>query len=170
MNIEPGPLRCTACGRLFMHFDEFRCCIICGEFFCVQHVAVRKGVAHCFRCEERRGALEQRGVSDADEARVVSLLSRDLGNTVGPGHAHTVEEAAARIRLFSVDPADFEQRVVDDVQQQMHDCFIDTSWPRCPEHTRHPLWYVASSWVCPRSQEAVGPLGSLSYRPRKHGD
>jgi hypothetical protein len=49
----------------------------------------------------------------------VNLLCRDLEHTVGAGHERVVEEAAARIRLFSDDAADFEQRVVDEVQQEL---------------------------------------------------
>lgn len=97
-----------------------------------------KAVPNCLGCEERRRTLEQRGVSDADEARIVSLLSRDFENTVGPGHEQIVEEAAARIRLFSDDLANFEQTVVDEVQRELHDSLVDTSWPRCPAHFASP--------------------------------
>ena len=68
------------------------------------------------RLRERSGS-----VSPADEVRVVDLLVRDLVFTIGPGHEPIVIEAAARILLFSDGPDDFENRVVDDVQQAMHD-------------------------------------------------
>ena len=103
------------------------------------------------------------GVSDTDAARVVRLLLQDLASTVGPGHDSVVEEAAARIRLFTGAAADFEQRVVDDVQQYLHDNFIDTSWPRCPDHPNHPLWYSQGSWYCSR-QGVIAPLGELASR------
>jgi hypothetical protein len=135
--------------------------------FCSKHLIVRKRVSNCFDCETRRIELERTGVLDADEERIVRLLCRDLANTIGPGHDALVEEAAARIRLFTDDPADFEQRVVDDVQQAMHDDFIDTSWPRCPVHPQHPLWYSAPSWVCDRTETAFAELRALMYGPNK---
>ena len=112
------------------------------------------------------------GVSDTDAARVVRLLLQDLASTVGPGHDSVVEEAAARIRLFTGAAADFEQRVVDDVQQYLHDNFIDTSWPRCPDHPNHPLWYSEKWWQCEKPGKAVAPLGGLSgegAEPRSSG-
>jgi hypothetical protein len=38
---------------------------------------------------------------------------------------------------------------------------VDTSWPHCPEHPHHPLWYSKGSWTCERSGRRVAPLGSL---------
>jgi hypothetical protein len=98
--------------------------------------------------------------------RIVRLLQRDFVETVGPGYEAVVAEAAARLRMFSDDPADFEQRVVDDVQQRLHDSFLDTSWPACPEHPNHPLWYLEGWWRCTKSGRRVAALGELSMRPR----
>jgi len=97
----------------------------------------------------------------------VTLLTQDVANTVGAGHEPIVEEAAARIRLFSNGPADFEQKVVDDVQQYFHDSFVDTTWPRCPDHPNHPLWYSANGWRCEQAGKAVAPLGALRGTGRK---
>jgi hypothetical protein len=33
--------------------------------------------------------------------------------------------------VLTDDLDDFEQRVVDDVQQWLHDSFVDTRWPQC---------------------------------------
>jgi hypothetical protein len=63
--------------------------------------------------------------------------------------------------LFSDDATDFEQRVVDDVQQTLHDEFVDTCWPRCPEHPHHPLWYSQQWWSCSQSGYRVARLGGL---------
>ncbi len=167
MNVDPGPIRCAACGRLFTATDEVELCILCGRRFCSQHILVRKGVSNCRDCEPRRRHLERGAVSDADEARVVSLLCRDLENTVGPGYEQIVAVAAARIRLFSSDDTVyFEQSVVDDVQQTLHDSFIDTSWPRCPAHPHHPLWYSTPSWFCDKTGDVFAQLGTLSYGTR----
>jgi hypothetical protein len=95
---------------------------------------------------------------------VVGLVQQDLESTIGAGHETMVEEAAARMRLFCDNAADFEQRVVDDVQQYVHDTFADTAWPRCPEHPHHPLWYSDNRWRCEQSGKLFAPLGGLLNR------
>ncbi len=168
MNLEPEPLRCAACGEMLTTLEDLGFCVLCTRLFCVRHLTVRKGVANCPDCAERRKTLEQTGgVSEFDEERVVSLLLQDVATTIGTGHEGIVEEAAARIRLFCDDTADFEQRVVDDVQQYFHDSFVDTTWPRCPDHPNHPLWYSAHWWRCEQLRKAVAPLGGLRERDRR---
>jgi hypothetical protein len=51
---------------------------------------------------------------------------------------------------------------VNDVQQYFHDTFVDTTWPACPRHPRHPLWYRAGSWWCVQDGVAVASLGELT--------
>ena len=65
------------------------------------------------------------------------------------------------LRRFAVEAQDFEQRVVDDVQQHLHDAFVDTSWPACPHHPNHPLWYSDGWWSCEKSGQRAAPLGGL---------
>ena len=69
------------------------------------------------------------GPSAEDEARVVSLLRRDVEATIGPGRDGRIFEAAARRRLYADVPAQYVGDVVDDVQQYFHDAFVDTTWP-----------------------------------------
>jgi hypothetical protein len=45
-------------------------------------------------------------------------------------------------------------------QQDIHDGFIDTAWPKCPRHP-HPLWFRDGSWWCERDQLCVARLGEL---------
>lgn len=150
------PATCSLCGE-----PVTGSCIVCDKLFCARHLIVRKGVPNCTACEELRRVQERAGgISDADEARVVGLLLQDLARTVGPGQEGVVEESAARIRLFS-DNSDFEQRVVDDVQQHLHDTFVDTTWPGCPDHPHHPLWYSDKWWTCAQTGKRVAPLGEL---------
>ena len=80
-------------------------------------------------------------VSDADEKRVVTLQSRDVASTLGAGYEELVGSAAARMREFEEHLDLYEYRVVEDVQQHFHDCFIDTTWPACPRHPNHPMWF-----------------------------
>lgn len=99
-------------------------------------------------------------VSELDQARIVELLVQDLRSTVGTGHEHLVENNAKRLREFIDDVSSYIQRVVDDTQQDMHDEFIDTVWPRCPLHA-HPLWFRDGAWWCERDARRVASLGEL---------
>jgi len=84
---------------------------------------------------------DEPGRSAEDEARVVSLLRGDVEATIGPGHDGAIIEAAARRRPYADVPARYVRDVVDDVQQYFHDAFVDTTWPACPHHPNHPLWF-----------------------------
>jgi hypothetical protein len=66
-------------------------------------------------------------VTDADEERVVRLLSQDLKATIGLGHGWLAVENASRLREFVDERDHYIQRVVDDTQQDVHDSFIDTT-------------------------------------------
>ena len=127
----------------------------------------RNAGATCRDCGEAH-AFEPGGVSDADETEVVGLVRRDVQNTIGARHTAVVDTVAARVRLFTVGREDFEQRVVDDVQQELHDGFIDTSWPRCPAHPHHPLQYSRRGWVCLATGRVVAQLGTLVYTADHH--
>lgn len=159
---------CAECGASLEPFAPGGpWCLICNEVFCANHLTVEKGVGTCSGCVEARRLRElSSGISDADEARVVSLLARDIANTVGPGHEADVEESAARQRLFC-DSAGFEQCVVEEVQQYLHDCFIDTSWPRCPEHPKHPLWYSDGWWCCEQTGKRIAALRNGDGRAQR---
>ena len=103
-------------------------------------------------------------VTEADEWRVSDLLIRDAGATGRVMQDAAIVDIASHLRAF-VDDADvYVQKVVDDVQQYFHDTFIDTSWPRCPRHPNHPLWFRDGSWWCDRDEVAIAKLGELESR------
>ena len=155
------PLTCAQCDESIRDL-EARVCVVCSQLFCGRHVFIRDSVATCAACQEARRQRENNGpISQADVDRVVGLLTRDLLNTTGSAHESVVTGAASHVRTFTDNPADFEQRVVDDVQQYLHDTFIDTSWPACPEHPHHPLWYSDGYWKCDHSGRLVAALGGL---------
>lgn len=58
----------------------------------------------------------------------------------------------------------FDRSVVDGLQEAAHDFFWDTTWPACPLHPNHPLWYSEDrgAWCCPRDGAALAPLGGLA--------
>jgi len=158
----PFEFKCSACGREPIAAG-WSWCALCGGFFCSDHLALKKGVATCDSCaleRERREASS--GVSPGDEDRVVSLLRADVEATIGLGHDETITEAAARRRLYADGPAGYVGEVVDDVQQHFHDAFVDTTWPSCPRHQHHPLWFSDGWWRCERIADPIAPLGGLS--------
>ena len=84
--------------------------------------------------------------------------------TIGPGHDERIVEAAARQRLHAGDAVAYVEAVVDEVQQLFHDTFVDTTWPACPHHPNHPLWYSAGWWRCDAILEPIARLGALPGR------
>ena len=58
----------------------------------------------------------------------------------------------------------FDREVVDRFQQDVHDEHWDTTWPACPHHPNHPLWYARDrdAWVCRQTGATVAPLGGLA--------
>lgn len=89
-------------------------------------------------------------------------LERDLRATLGPRVPDDeVARVAAGMREFASTPAEYVERVVESVQQAVHDLFIDTTWPACPRHPQHPLWYHAGAWWCSTDRVAIAPIGEL---------
>jgi hypothetical protein len=90
---------------------------------------------------------------------VIQRLEHDLEKTVGNKHTQLVADAVARMGHSHGASA---QKLVDDVQQDVHDLFIDTTWPVCPRHQRHPLWFRDGAWWCETDGVAVARLGELA--------
>jgi hypothetical protein len=103
-------------------------------------------------------------ISEQETQRVLRLLRRDLTVTVGDEHEAEVSRLAANAREFR-EPEEYAQKVVDEVQQYLHDTFVDTTWPTCPRHSHHPLWYRDGEWWCERDGVAVAALGELGSLP-----
>lgn len=100
-------------------------------------------------------------VPDLDQAHVVQLLLRDVHATVGPEHEAVVRQHAANVASFVDDPVWYRDKLVEDVQQYFHDCFVDTTWPTCPRHLTHPVWLHGESWFCEEDGQAIAKLGEL---------
>ena len=94
-----------------------------------------------------------------DLSHAIPLLKRDVSATLGDSYAGLIDETAADIRELGI--AHDSEKLVNDVQQHFHDTRIDATWPACPLHARHPLWYRDGSWWCAEIGAAVAPLGEL---------
>jgi hypothetical protein len=123
---------------------------------------------------------------DLDPERTLALLTQDAVSTLGEGVRAAVRELAAwveRIARAQMEPVEaseygaaeegstveeaqrfYDREVVDQFQQSVHDQHLDTTWPACPRHSNHPLWYSeeSQSWCCPRDGAVVAPLGGLA--------
>lgn len=91
--------------------------------------------------------------------QVVTLLQRDLERTTGDSHARLVREVADDVAELGI--ANAAEKIVGDVQQFVQDSRESATWPACPKHHRHPLWYRAGSWWCVEDGVAVAALGEL---------
>jgi hypothetical protein len=164
----PFEFKCSSCGRE-PTATGWSLCALCGGYFCSDHLVVKKGVSTCESCAVEREQRETPGgVSAEDETRVVSLLRADVQATIGSGHDEAIIETAARRRLYADVPAQYVCDVVDDVQQYFHDAFVDTTWPACPFHPNHPLWFSDGWWRCERVDEPIARLGTLSSANQEH--
>jgi hypothetical protein len=121
------------------------------------------------RLEDRDESAGEQLVSElAPEVRVaVEALLRDIAATVGAAneswlraqvfHQLRLEVEAGIARTID----ELRQRLAEDIQQRIHDEFIDVSWPRCPRHPDHPLWLFDGMWRCTADDVAVAKLGEL---------
>ena len=98
--------------------------------------------------------------------RVLRLLLHDVDATLGSERgaeprAYAIQRAA-ELPTFNTELRG--EKLVEDVQQTVHDLFIDTSWPACPRHREHPLWYRDGAWWCEADGVVIARLGELPPR------
>ena len=105
-------------------------------------------------------------ITQAEELQLVEGLRRDLTRWGHGRHLHRVDAALVRARAMADGRLDlFAEELVGEVQQDLMDLFIDTTWPRCPRHYRHPLWFHDGGWFCDQDQVKVASLGDLPAPP-----
>jgi hypothetical protein len=98
----------------------------------------------------------------AENDRLLSLLERDVVSTIGEEYRHWVGDSAERpLEYPHADSGELIQRVVDDTQQAFMDCFVDVTWPSCPRHPNHPLWFHDGAWYCDSDHDPLAKLGGL---------
>jgi hypothetical protein len=93
---------------------------------------------------------------------VIEPIAADLVATLG----YTPEDARRVVR--SVGSGQYgdhgTKNLAEVVQQWLHDTFLDTTWPQCPDHRRHPLWLDDAQppmWTCDETERPMCPLGQL---------
>lgn len=88
-------------------------------------------------------------------------LKRDVAATLGAARAAVVDRHAARLLPFDWSQDVLAAKLIDDVQQELHENFADTTWPHCPAHPNHPLWFEDGAWRCSELGRPVAALGDL---------
>jgi hypothetical protein len=107
-------------------------------------------------------------VSDSELEQAVALIAHDLAATLGwrtrQASTFAKQTASAVAAWWDGESGIYATKVAEYVQQQLHDTFVDTTWPACPLHRRHPLWLEHDRvvWRCTQSGRVIAPLGSLS--------
>jgi hypothetical protein len=66
------------------------------------------------------------------------LLDRDVAQTLGERHRKIVRFEVGVVAML--DRSDLDDVLVEHVQQSVHHT-VNSTWPACPRHTKHPLWY-----------------------------
>jgi aminoglycoside phosphotransferase (APT) family kinase protein len=132
-------------------------------------IAACRGAADIvFGLETRRHEYVEAGVRALTLGRVqrlVRLLGRDVSATIGAGFEEVIADTAAERRaLRGSEDARYEEGVVNDLQQFIHDTRADTAWPRCPHHPNHPLWFSDGWWRCEQRGDPIARLGDLGPR------
>jgi hypothetical protein len=58
----------------------------------------------------------------------------------------------------------YDLEVVEQFQEVVQEVYWNTTWPACPRHPNHPLWYSEDqhAWCCPRDGAALASLGALA--------
>jgi hypothetical protein len=103
----------------------------------------------------------------SDLTQVLPLLQRDVAATLGDAHREMIESIAADVR--ELHGTNEGAKVVNDVQQYFHDTAVNATWPTCPRHGKHPLWYRDGSWWCVEDGVAVARLGELTKKAGARG-
>jgi hypothetical protein len=107
-------------------------------------------------------------ITDDDEDEIVRLVIADIDATLGPGYESLARANAARLREFIEDLEHYFADVIEATQQDLHDHFIDTDWPKCPVHGRHPLWLHEGGWWCEQERVLIARVGELGSRCPPH--
>lgn len=97
-----------------------------------------------------------------DLIRTAQLLDRDVARTLGAHHRKIVRFETSIVAIL--DRPDIDDVLVEHVQQVVHHT-VNSTWPACPLHSKHPLWYEDGAWWCTQDHVRIAALGELSAPP-----
>jgi hypothetical protein len=104
--------------------------------------------------------------SERDIDEVSRRLIQDARRTLSHGYEERIREIAKDAARWT--PLEhYTERVVQEFQQYIHDCFIHTSWPPCPRHSHHPIWFSDGCWRA--DGEPLAKLGELFASESEEG-
>jgi len=92
-------------------------------------------------------------------ADFLARLERDVSTVLGPEAGARIEHYVAIFR--TLDREDFEDYLAEHVQQEILDTHVHTSWPPCPAHPGHPLWFASGAWRCAVDPSVAVALGRV---------
>jgi len=108
--------------------------------------------------------------------KTLGLLMRDLMATLGwsadGSWKFILETATGSLEFIDDEEWPFEQRVLENTQQRMHDEFVDSAWPQCPLHGTHPLWLADNRpwrWQCADVSIPIGELNRFERGSQTSG-
>lgn len=109
-------------------------------------------------------------VNDRERRQAVARIAHDVAATLGwdAPQATALATKAAEVSADWWDrPGEFAVKLAEDVQQHLHDTFLDPAWPVCPLHQQHPLWLAhdRAVWRCTQDSVDIAPLGALASSP-----
>jgi hypothetical protein len=104
--------------------------------------------------------------SDREIEEMLVLLGRDFAATRPAKHLGVLPSSVEEVReqtefMEDADTATLTEKVVGDTQQYLMDTHLDTTWPECPRHSNHPLWFHDGAWHCDVDGAALATLGGL---------
>ena len=92
-------------------------------------------------------------------ADFLARLERDvatvLGDRAGARMAHH------RAVFEELERDDFERYIAEKLQQEILDTHARSTWPVCPAHPQHPLWYADGAWRCRVDPAVTVALGGV---------
>ena len=104
--------------------------------------------------------------TDEEITLLQELLARDFACTRPAKYLDALPTSVQEIRdwydwMPDADIDSLTQHLIDDTQQDLMDTFLDTTWPACPRHPNHPLWFHDGAWHCERDRVPLARLGGL---------
>jgi hypothetical protein len=108
-------------------------------------------------------------VSEHEVTQAIERIASDLAATLGwdrPQAIAFAEQAGSvSANWWDADPGEYAIKVAEEVQQRLHDTFVDTTWPACPARLGRPRPPPAARGRAPAALAHLAPTRP-HWRPR----